>query len=44
MDVYEHVRKGYEDQQPRANDIVDSWDMWNCILSNEQKYSGRNRL
>jgi hypothetical protein len=44
MDVYEHVRKGYEDQQPRANDIIDYWDMWNCVLSNEQKYNGRNRL
>ena len=44
MDVYEHVRKGYEDQQPRANDIIDYWDMWNCVLSGEQKYSGRNRL
>ena len=42
--VFETVRKGYEDQQPRADEIVSYWQIYNCELDTGQRYNGRNQL
>src|SRR5215510_6627467 len=42
--IFDDVEKGFDHQQIRRNDIDDYWSMYNCELSTEQLYSGRNRL
>lgn len=44
LDVYKDVEKGFDDQRERADQILDHWDAYNCILSPKQFYSGDARL
>ena len=38
--VFDDVEKGFTDQQSRANDTKDWWELYNCVLGERQFYSG----
>ena len=42
--VFEAVEKGFNDQNERADRILDYWDAYNCELSRYQNYSGMSKL
>lgn len=42
--TFEAVRRGFEDQGTRADQILDNWDMMNCQLNGNQSYNGNARL
>lgn len=44
IDLYKDIEKGFENQQDRANDIMDNWDIYNCKLSGNQYYSGNSKI
>jgi hypothetical protein len=38
------VSKGFEDQRDRAEDVMDYWDAYNCVLSDRQFYNGTSQI
>jgi hypothetical protein len=42
--LYNDVEKGFENAHDRAVTIEDNWDIYNCKLSANQLYNGRNEL
>lgn len=42
--VFDRVEKGFTDQINRADEALDYWDIYNCILSSRQFYSGNSKL
>lgn len=42
--IFDEFEKGFDAQQPRAQDINSYWDTYNCELGQGQLYAGRNRL
>lgn len=40
LKLYDHVLKGFQDQQERSRDIEDYWDIYNCVLGWQQSYNG----
>jgi hypothetical protein len=42
--LYNDVEKAVTGQQDRTNDILDYWDMYNCILSGKQYYNGTSKI
>jgi hypothetical protein len=40
IETFEKVRQGFQDQQERADDIFDNWDLYNCVLGPNQAYNG----
>src|SRR5258708_7238465 len=43
-DLYKDIEKGFENQNERANNIMDYWDVYNCRLGGQQSYSGRSKI
>jgi hypothetical protein len=45
LDVLKDVRKGFEDQYDRVDEIMDNWDLYNCKLdSGRQFYNGNSQI
>jgi hypothetical protein len=44
LDIYKDVEKGFDDQRPRADQQMDDWDIFNCVLGSKQFYNGTNQL
>lgn len=42
--LYTDVEKAVTGQQDRTNDILDYWDMNNCILTGKQYYNGTSKI
>ena len=38
--IFNDVRKGFEDQGQRADEIEDNWNAYHCILGSNQVYNG----
>ena len=44
LDLMKTVEKGYQDQSQRSNEIQDNWDMYNCVLGENQFYNGESKI
>ena len=44
LKVFDAVEKGFNDQNERADAILDYWDAYNCVLARYQNYSGMSKL
>src|SRR5712672_469397 len=44
LDIYKDVETGFDDQRPRADQQMDDWDIFNCVLGSKQFYNGTNQL
>lgn len=44
LDVFSDVESGFGDQNDRANDQMDYWDIYNCKLTSKQFYSGNSQI
>lgn len=42
--LYIDTDKAFEGQSDRVNDILDNWDVYNCVLGNKQFYTGNSQL
>lgn len=42
--LYSTVEDGFKDQSNRADDTCDSWDAYNCLLGDQQFYSGTSKI
>ncbi len=42
--IFKDVEAGFVDQNERANDISDYWDIYNCKLGAKQFYTGNSRI
>lgn len=43
-DLYDDVRHGFEDQNERANELSEYWDIYNCLIGNYQFYTGNSKI
>lgn len=44
LKIYESVRKGFEDQAERSDQIQEYWNIYNCKLGNNQYYTGNTKI
>ena len=44
LELYKDIERGFENQETRANDIMDYWDIFNCKLGYKQYYSGTSKI
>ena len=44
LKLFGAVEKGFEDQRERADEILDYWDAYNCVLGPRQFYNGQSKL
>ncbi len=44
LKITEGVEKGFKDQNERANETADNWDMYNLILGERQFYNGESKI
>lgn len=44
LDLYKDVEKGFENQRDRSDEILDNWDMYNCVLGPKQFYNGTSQV
>lgn len=44
LDLYQDIEKGFENQNDRANQMMDFWDIYNCKLSGNQFYTGNSKI
>jgi len=44
LDIFDDVQKGFTDQNDRANDQMDYWDIYNCKLGSRQFYTGNSQI
>ena len=44
LKLFEDVDKGFDNQRERADEIMDCWDAYNCVLGPRQFYNGRSQL
>jgi hypothetical protein len=44
LDVLKDVRKGFQDQYQRVDEILDNWDLYNCKLTDRQFYNGNSKI
>src|ERR1700761_3952763 len=43
-DVYQHVVRGFEDKSEQNTAIDRAWDMYNCVLNENQAYQGNSLI
>lgn len=43
-DLFDTIARGFIDQAPRADEIEDYWDCYNCELNSNQVYSGNAQV
>jgi hypothetical protein len=39
-ELWDTIKKGFEDQSDRADDIEDFWDCYNCVANDKRYYNG----
>src|SRR5208283_161330 len=44
LDIFKDVEKGFQDQEARADDTADWWDIYNCVLGRNQVYNGNSQV
>lgn len=44
LDIFKDVEKGFAEQNERANDQMDYWDIYNCQLGPKQFYTGNSKI
>jgi hypothetical protein len=44
LEMYNDIQKGFENQEQRANDTCDYWDVYNSKLGPKQFYSGNSKI
>ncbi len=44
LDIQKDVVKGFLDQNERSDQIMDAWDIYNCILGPKQFYNGTSKV
>ena len=44
IDIFNDVVKGFDNQADRADDIMDWWDVYNCVLGQKQAYNGNAQI
>ncbi len=44
LDLFKDVGKGFENQRDRSDQIMDNWDLYNCVLSDKQFYNGQSKI
>lgn len=44
LDVFNDVGMGFQNQNQRADDIQDYWDIYNCTLGGNQSYDGNSQI
>src|SRR5271166_1399875 len=44
QDKFTEIINGYDKQADRADDIMDLWDVYNCILGQKQAYNGNAQI
>jgi len=44
LDLYADIERGFTDQYERANEQMDFWDIYNCILGSKQFYTGNSKV
>lgn len=44
LELYKDIEKSFLDQNGRADEIMDYWDMYNCQLNERQFYSGNSHI
>lgn len=44
LDIFKDVDQGFTDQNTRADDILDYWDVYNCQLGERQFYNGNSQI
>lgn len=44
IETYDQVRRGFDDQADRADQIADYWEAYNCILGRQQFYNGNSEI
>lgn len=43
-DIYAAVEKGFEDKTEQAKNIDEAWDIYNCVLNDNQGYTGSSQV
>lgn len=41
--LYTKIAKGFEDGTDRTNQIIDYWDVYNCVMNEKQTYNGESQ-
>lgn len=44
IECFQRVRRGFQDQAQRSDDIEDYWDAYNCVLNNKNFYNGNSNI
>lgn len=44
LDIFKNVTNGFDKQADRADDTMDWWDCYNCILGQKQGYNGNAQI
>lgn len=44
LDIFKDIEKGFDEQADRANDNMDYWDCYNCVLGGQQFYQGNSQI
>jgi hypothetical protein len=44
QEVFDKVEKAFEKSDDRVNDILDYWDIYDCVLNDNQFYSGNSQI
>lgn len=44
LEMYKDIQRGFENQETRANDTMDYWDIYNSKLGPKQFYSGTSKI
>lgn len=44
VEEFRRITEGFRDQSERSDEIMDNWDIYNCILNQHQVYNGNAQL
>ena len=44
LDIYKDIEKGFDNQAERSDSNMDMWDVYNCVLNQNQFYSGTSKI
>jgi hypothetical protein len=44
LEIFDEIKKGFEQQSDRSDSNMDYWDCYNCVLGNQQFYNGNSKI
>jgi hypothetical protein len=44
VETFGNVRRGFQDQGKRSDDILDYWDIYDCVLNHHNFYNGNSNI